>query len=135
MFVVVLPLLTAGVLAAAATAARYISPALPRSVSVPLLLLSIPTLANPFWGTLGSQLWNAASSSELSLGQMIGEYGLWGILSNEGPNVGADFVILASLAGIAAAPIVGMDDCRPSSSAPPSWSRRPPAWRSSPVLR
>ena len=103
MFGVVLPLLTAGVLAAAATAARYISPALPRSVSVPLLLLSIPTLANPFWGTLGQQLWNAASSSELSLGQMIGEYGLWGILSNEGPNVGADFVILASLAGIAAA--------------------------------
>jgi len=103
MFVVVLPLLTAGVLAAAATAARYISPALPRSVSVPLLLLSIPTLANPFWGKLGTQLWNAVSSSELSLGQMIGEYGLWGILSNEGPNVGADFVILASLAGIAAA--------------------------------
>ena len=103
MFGVVLPLLTAGVLAAAATAARYLSPALPRSVSVPLLLLSIPTLANPFWGKLGSQLWNAASSSELSLGQMIGEYGLWGILSNEGPNVGADFVILASLAGIAAA--------------------------------
>ena len=103
MFVVVLPLLTAGVLAAAATAARHLSPALPRSVSVPLLLLSIPTLANPFWGKLGSQLWNAASSSELSLGQMIGEYGLWGILSNEGPNVGADFVILASLAGIAAA--------------------------------
>ena len=103
MFGVVLPLLTAGVLAAAATAARYLSPALPRSVSVPLLLLSIPTLANPFWGKLGSQLGNAASSSELSLGQMIGEYGLWGILSNEGPNVGADFVILASLAGIAAA--------------------------------
>ena len=107
MFGVVLPLLTAGVLAAAATAARYISPVLPRSVSVPLLLLSIPTLANPFWGKLGSQLWNAGSSSELSLGQMIGEYGLWGILSNEGPNVGADFVILASLAGIAAAPSWG----------------------------
>ena len=107
MFGVVLPLLTAGVLAAAGTAARYLSPALPRSVSVPLLLLSIPTLANPFWGTLGKQLWNTASSSELSLGQMIGEYGLWGILSNEGPNVGADFVILASLAGIAAAPSWG----------------------------
>ena len=103
MFGVVLPLLTAGVLAAAATAARYLGPALPRSVSVPLLLLSIPTLANPFWGKLGSQLGSAASSSELSLGQMIGEYGLWGILSNEGPNVGADFVILASLAGMAAA--------------------------------
>ena len=107
MFAVVLPLLTAGVLASAATAARYLSPALPRSVSIPLLLLSIPTLANPFWGKLGQQLWNAVSSSELSLSQMIGEYGLWGILSNEGPNVGADFVILASLAGIAAAPSWG----------------------------
>ena len=39
--------------------------------------------------------------------QIIGDYGLWGILSNEGPNVGADFVILASLAGIAAAPVWG----------------------------
>ena len=38
---------------------------------------------------------------------MIGEYGLWGILSNEGPNVGADFVILGSVAGIAAAPSWG----------------------------
>jgi hypothetical protein len=103
MFVVVLPLLTAGVLAAAATVARYLSPALPRSVSVPLLLLSIPTLANPFWGRLGRQLWDAATSAQWSLDQMIGEYGLWGILSNEGPNVGADFVILGSLAGIAAA--------------------------------
>jgi hypothetical protein len=107
MFVVVLPLLTAGVLAAAGTVARYISPALPRSVSVPLLLLSIPTLANPFWGRLGRQLWDAVTSAELSLNQMIGEYGLWGILSNEGPNVGADVVILASLAGIAAAPSWG----------------------------
>lgn len=103
MFVVVLPLLTAGVLAAAGTVARYISPALPRSISVPLLLLSIPTLANPFWGRLGRQLWDAATSAELSLAPIVGEYGLWGILSNEGPNVGADFVILGSLAGIAAA--------------------------------
>ena len=52
MFVVVLPLLTAGVLAAAATVARYLSPALPRSVSVPLLLLRSrrwPTLSGDGW--------------------------------------------------------------------------------------
>ena len=107
MFVFVLPLLTAGVLAAAAAAARWISPAVPRSISVPLLLVSIPTLANPFWERFGSQLWNAVTSAELSPGAIFGEYGLWGVLSNEGPNVGADFIILASLAGIAAAPVRG----------------------------
>jgi hypothetical protein len=39
----------------------------------------------------------------VSLAPVIGDYGLWGILSNEGPNVGGDFVIVGSLAGIAAA--------------------------------
>ena len=107
MFAVVLPLLTAGVLAAAAAAARLIGPNVPRSISVPLLLVSIPTLANPFWERVGPQLWNALTAADVSLSALLGEYGLWGVLSNEGPNVGADFVILASLAGIAAAPTRG----------------------------
>ena len=107
MFAIVLPLFTAGVLAAAALAARLISPNVPRSVAVPLLLVSVPTLANPFWERFGRQLWDAATTSGLSASAVIGEHGLWGVLSNEGPNVGADFVILASLAGIAAAPVRG----------------------------
>ena len=96
LFLVVLPLLTMGVVAAAVAAARYISPALPRSVSIPLLLISTPSLSNPLWGNVG-----------LSIGTAIGNYDLWGILSNEGPNVGSDFLILASIAGIAAAPSWG----------------------------
>jgi hypothetical protein len=62
LFLVVLPLLTGGVLAAAVLVARYVAPALPRSVAVPLLLLSTPSLANTFWGTFGPQLWTAAAS-------------------------------------------------------------------------
>jgi hypothetical protein len=107
MFAIVLPLLAAGVLAAAALAARLISPNVPRSVAVPLLLVSVPTLANPFWERFGRQLWEAATTAGVSPSTLIGDYGLWGVLSNEGPNVGADFVILASLAGIAAAPVKG----------------------------
>jgi hypothetical protein len=104
MFLIVLPLLTAGVLASAFAVARHVSPATPRVVAVPLLLLSIPSLSNPFWDRFGAQLW---SSDGLSLRSLIGDYGIWGVLSNEGPNVGADFVILASIAGIAAARLWG----------------------------
>jgi hypothetical protein len=107
MFAMVLPLLTAGVAAAAAAAARVISPNVPRSIAVPLLLVSIPTLANPFWERFGRQLWDAVTTAERAPDALLGEYGLWGVLSNEGPNVGADFVILASLAGIVAAPMRG----------------------------
>src|SRR5688572_9986141 len=67
MFAIVLPLLTAGVLAAAALAARLISPNVPRSVAVPLLLVSVPTLANPFWERFGRQLWVAVTTAGLGL--------------------------------------------------------------------
>ncbi|MGH9255348.1 MAG: hypothetical protein ACRD3C_12360, partial [Vicinamibacterales bacterium] len=93
--------------AAAVAAARSISPALPRSVTVPLLLISTPSLSSSFWDKFGPQLWAAATSSGFSIGEMIGDYSLWGILSNEGKNVGGDFVILGSIAGIAAAPSLG----------------------------
>ena len=107
LFLIVLPMLTAGVVAAAVAAARYISPALPRSVAVPLLLISTPSLSNSFWDKFGSQVWTAATSGGFSFGEIVGDYGLWGILSNEGPNVGGDFLILSSIAGIAAAPSWG----------------------------
>jgi hypothetical protein len=107
MFEIVLPLLAPGGLAAVALAALWISSNVPRSVAVPLLLVSVPTLANPFWERFGRQLWDAVTTGDLWPSAWIGEYGLWGVLSNEGPNVGADFVILASLAGIAAAPVKG----------------------------
>ena len=106
-FVIVMPLLTAGVIAAAVAVARYVSPMLPRSLTVPLLLISTPSLSTSFWDKFGRQLWAAATSGELSIDRFVGDSGLWGFLSNEGANVGGDFVILASVAGIAAAPSRG----------------------------
>jgi hypothetical protein len=107
LFLIVLPLLTAGVVAAAVAAARYISPALPRSITVPLLLISTPSLSSSFWDKFGPQLWTAATSRGFSIDEIVGDYSLWGILSNEAKNVGGDFVILSSIAGIAAAPSLG----------------------------
>ncbi|MET0212533.1 MAG: hypothetical protein ABW292_06000 [Vicinamibacterales bacterium] len=107
LFLIVLPLLTVGVIAAAFAAARHLSPALPRSVTVPLLLISTPSLSATFWGRFGPQLWAAATSRGFSIDGVIGDFALWGILSNEAKNVGGDFVVLASVAGIAAAPSLG----------------------------
>jgi hypothetical protein len=107
LFLIVLPLLTAGVLAAAVAAARYVSPALPRSIAVPLLLISIPALSSSFSDKFGGQLWSAATTSGFSIDAIVGDYRLWGILSNEAKSVGRDFVTLASIAGIAAAPTLG----------------------------
>lgn len=71
LFVIVLPLLIAGLVAAAVAVARHVSPAVPRSIAVPLMLIS------------------------------------GGIFSNEGQNIGGDFLILSSIAAVAAAPSVG----------------------------
>ena len=106
-FLVVLPLLTAGVIAAAVTVVRYVSPNLPRSVAVPLLLISIPSFSSSFWNTFGPQLWNAVTSGGFSAAALVGDYSLWGFLSNEGQNIGGDFLVLSSVAGIAAAPFIG----------------------------
>lgn len=107
LFLIVLPLLTVGVIAAAFAAARQLSPILPRIVTVPLLLISTPSLSATLWGRFGPQLWTAATSRGFSIDGIIGDYALWGILSNEAKNVGGDFIVLASVAGIAAAPSLG----------------------------
>ena len=60
-------------LAAAVAAARHVGPALPYSLSVPFLLVSVPSLSSPFWETLAPQLWSAVSSG-FSLDRFIGEY-------------------------------------------------------------
>jgi hypothetical protein len=106
-FIVVMPLLTAGVLAAAVTAARWISQMVPRSIAVPLLLLSTPSMSTSFWDKFAAQVSAAWKAGQLGLDTVVGDYALWGILSNEGPNVGGDFLILATVAGIAGAPSWG----------------------------
>jgi hypothetical protein len=96
-FLIVLPLLSAGVVAAAFAVARHVSPAVPRSVAVPLLLLSIPSLSQPFWSEFSARVRTTAASGELSIAAIAGDYALWGFLSNEGQNVGGDFMILGSI--------------------------------------
>jgi hypothetical protein len=107
LFLIVLPLLTGGMVTAAVLVARYVAPALPRSVAVPLLLLSTPSLASTFWGTFGPQLWTAVLSRNFSIAALLGDYRVWGILSNEGQNIGGDFLTLSSIAALAAAPLWG----------------------------
>lgn len=105
LFMIVLPLLTTGVIAAAVAVAQRSAP-LPRIVVVPLLLVSVPTIVEPFTAAFGRGLWHAATGT-LVPGEFIRDYDLWGILSNEGPNIGGDFVILATIAGIASARTIG----------------------------
>jgi hypothetical protein len=107
LFLIVLPLLTAGVIAAAVAVARHVAPAIPRSISVPLLLITTPYLAKPFSGRFATQLWNAAASGVFSIQQVVGDYELWGILSNDAHNVCGNFLILGSVAGLAAANVWG----------------------------
>jgi hypothetical protein len=102
-FMVVLPLLTAGAVAAAAATRRHLAGGLPLTVTLPLLLIATPSLGNSFWGKFGAQLWAAATSPGASIDAIVGDYAMWGFLSNEGQNIGGDFVILASIAGIVAA--------------------------------
>lgn len=107
LFLIVLPLLTSGVVAGAVAAARDVAPALPRSITVPLLLISTPSLSRSFWNSFGPPLWTAATSGGLTLDRIVGDFSLWGLLSNEAQNVGGDFLILGSIAGIVAAPVYG----------------------------
>ena len=109
LFLIVLPLLVAGVAASAVAAARQVSASLPRTLAVPLLLVSVPPLTVTHWGELGPHLRALATSAwdSASIPSPLGPYELWGIVSNEGQNLGGDFVILASIAAIAAAPQMG----------------------------
>ena len=105
LFLIVLPLLAVGTVAAAVAAARRLAPAVPLSLCVPLLLLAMPSLARTFSDHFVSRLWTAITSGPLTLDWINADYVSWGILSNEAQNT--DFPILASIAAIAAAPSIG----------------------------
>jgi len=105
LFLMVLPLLAIGMVAAAVAAARRLAPALPLSLCVPLLLLATPSLARSFSDDFVPRLWTAITSGPLTLDWINADYVSWGILSNEAQNT--DFPIVASIAAIAAAPSIG----------------------------
>jgi len=108
LFGLVLPLLTVALLASAVWAARSLAPALPRWLSVSMLLLPVPTLWYRFSDAIGPALAESLSSRTLApLGALTTSWEMWGAASNNAHNVAAHAVVLATLAGIAAAPTIG----------------------------
>jgi hypothetical protein len=108
LFLIALPLLTFGIVAAAFVLARYLAPSLPSSVTIPMLLTAAPTLWMPFWKALGPLLWQAmfAGSSD-AFSTVSSSYELWGIATNNGQNLATTFLTLMALAGMAMAPARG----------------------------
>ena len=108
LFLIVLPLLTCGIVAAAFVLARHLAPSLPLVVSIPMLLTAAPTLWMPFWKTLGPLFGRAMTSGPSeAISTLSSSYELWGIASNNAQNLASVFLTLAALAGIAMAPVRG----------------------------
>ena len=108
LFLIVLPLLTCGIVAAAFVLARHLAAPLPSLVAIPMLLTAAPTLWLPFWKALGPLFWRAVSSGPSEAVSTIGSsYELWGVASNNGQNLATTFLTLAALAGSAMAPVRG----------------------------
>jgi hypothetical protein len=108
LFLVVLPLLAAGSIAAAFLVARSLGPAVASSIAVPLLLLRVPSPWYTFWDIVGPLLAKAWSTGSWGpIDTLAANYEVWGPASIVGHNVGAEFVVLASLAALATAPTRG----------------------------
>jgi hypothetical protein len=103
-FAVTLPLLVLGILAAAFVAAEALAPAVPLVLSVPLLLTISPTLWHPFWQHLSPAIAAGLTTRSIQpLAAVAGDYELWGVAALTGQNLGAHFLVLAVVGGIAAA--------------------------------
>jgi len=108
LFLLVLPLLAADSIAAAFLVARSLGPAMASFIAVPLLLLRVPSPWYTFWDMVGPLLAKAWSEGSLGpLDTLTANYDVWGPASIVGHNVGAEFVVLASLAALATAPTRG----------------------------
>ena len=105
LFLVVLPLLAVGMVAAAVAAVRCIAPQVPLTVGVPLLLVAAPLLTRSFSDGFGPRLWADAAAGRFTFDWINADYVSWGILSNEAANT--DFLILGTIAAVAAAPVYG----------------------------
>ncbi|MBM3779584.1 MAG: hypothetical protein FJW23_15325 [Acidimicrobiia bacterium] len=102
-FLVLVPLLAAGLLAAACLLARRLSPAVPAWLTVPLLVVPAPTLWYDGWAAVWPRLVDAVSTGDLGpLNTAAENWELWGVTPNV-QNVAAHFLVLAALAGVAAA--------------------------------
>jgi hypothetical protein len=108
LFAIVLPLLSAGILASAFAAARAVAPAIPRSASVPLLIVMVPSFWYSFSDVVAPMLRAAIAARDLApVDALTANYELWGPASIVSQNVGAHMLVLAALAAVATAPARG----------------------------
>jgi hypothetical protein len=106
-FLILVPLLAVGIFAAAVVLARAISPAVPRLMAVPLLLVTIPSLWYDFSQALVSTVRDTIAEGTFDPVESIaGKWELWGVSPNI-QNFAAQFILLASLGAIANAPAMG----------------------------
>jgi len=108
LFLVVVPLLVAGTVAAAVELIKGIGPRLPWLISLPLLLNPVPTFWAEFTSIVGSSVMKAMKGLTLApLETLLGEHQLWGVANVAAPNVATPFLVLAVLAGIFNSPARG----------------------------
>jgi hypothetical protein len=100
-FLVVVPLIAIGTLAAAVLLARAIAPTVPLALTAPLLLIVVPTFWYDFWSNVGPPIAEAVTSASLEpLRAVIVNVEIWNITTNIHNRAGY-FLTLASLATMA----------------------------------
>ena len=108
LFLVVTPALIAGIFAAAVVAVGAIGARVPWLIGLPLLIVSVPSLWYPFWLQVTPRLVDAfASGSPRPLRSLTDAYELWGVAGVNGQNLASQFILLATIGGIAAASVRG----------------------------
>jgi hypothetical protein len=108
LFLIVLPMLAIGILSAAVMAASRLAPALPSWIAVPMFVIPVPTLSYSFSGTIGPELLDGFRSLDAGpILSLIDNYQLWGVTRNNGQNLGAHFIPVASLAAVVGLPFRG----------------------------
>jgi len=106
-FLMLVPMLTAGIVAAAVVLARAISPMVPFSLAVPLLLTPIPTLWYDFSLEIARPLQKALATRSLDPLASLGvNWEMWGVSPNI-QNLAAQFIVLAALGAVANVPVIG----------------------------
>jgi hypothetical protein len=106
LFLLVVPMFVAGVIAAALFCGRALAPKIPSALTATMLLIAVPT--DPLWDSLGRRLVDAISSRTFEpLRSSLTDYELWNVAFNNAHNVAAHFLVLASLGALATASGIG----------------------------
>jgi hypothetical protein len=108
LFLLVTPLLVCGIVAAALLLAREVAPSIPRVVTVPMLLIAVPTLWYSFWQDLGPAFAEAASARSVTpLVPFATNHQFWGVFTSTAQNLDTHFLVLAVIGAFVAAPARG----------------------------